>query len=471
MGKGLAARYGLTTGDNLYFVSWDGIYASRGDAVESITDDSLAPIFKRDGVVYDNASGPYLTPISFAAADLQKIRLTYTRDGLYFTYYDGTKYVNLYYSFFTKGWILDSYLQTGQWATVFHRQGGLGEDTLLIGSANGRIYSLDKTSGTDASLPITCKFVSGFEYFDDTRSLKQLGDMKLDLDLDGRTVTSNWIYGPTGVLSSPTSLTGPAGRQYYVVTPDTNTPEYVNSVGVKLEWTSTSPLKVPKIYEWQPAVLQKGYLSRTATDWIKPAGGRAFWLQGMYLTAIGQANIVVEIDDGQQVTTVQLNHASENTTPYTWTPVVCRQVRLRGVGANDIFSLIDVQFEGKSDSDLAKIWHTQSTSLGMPGYSHIRDVILAHESTADLQFNLVIDGVTRGAYTIPHSDGIRNRSYFPVAAIKGKYFQFIITSTEPFRLFLADCEVRAKPWGVGATYQVFRPFGNATFDGGDGARL
>ena len=497
MGKGLAARWGLATGDNLYFVSWDGIYASRGDAVESLTDDSLAPLFKRDGVVYTEATtysgySSYLRPLSFSASDLAKARLTYTKDGLFFTYVcdpqsqaETARYITLYYSFLTKGWVTDSYCGAStdplsnytRTLSTFHRVGGRGIDLLTAGSVDGKLYHFDTTKQLDDTYPINCLFDSGLETFGDTRSLKQLMDVKLDLDIDGRPVQVIRIDGPSPTSSGATATIGvntDYERKWYTL--DTSgTTSYNSGFGIQVFWTSVEG-SVPKLYEWQPSVLPKGISTSAATDWIRPAGGRAFWCQGMFLTAIGTGTLIVEKEDGGVLATLEISHPTEQTRPYTWPAQPVRQVRLRGATASDNFVIIAAQMEGKSDSDLAIRWDTQATSLGLPGYFHIRDMLVAYESTTPISLTIFIEGVAQETITLPSTGGRRLRHYFPVPATKGKYFRFILTSAgsndEPFRLFLNDCEVRAKPWGVTNTpYQIFRPFGDATFDGGDGARI
>lgn len=465
MGKGLASRWGLAIGDNLYFVSWDGIYVSKGDAVQSLTDESIAPLFRRDGGVV--ASGPFAGLASIDFSQELYITLTFSKDGLYFTY-RGTNSANyvLYYSFQLQGWVQD---QSVDMPLTFVREGTYTTDTVLAGSATGKIYTFDPAAVTDASGTFTSILQSREEDFGDSRSQKQLGDAMIDVDPAGNsiTATAGFDNGSASLALSP-PLTGAARTRFvrdYLAT-------LRRSVDITLSWNSGTG--VPKVYEWQPSALIKPeFTLQRATDWIRPAGGQAFWLQGMRLTADtynSAKQIVVQYDDAQTVTNLTVTHDGEVTKAYSWTPVVVHQMRVLGSNDGVNWRVMSVEPIGKTDSEKVTSWITQTTSLGFPGFWHIRDLLVAHESSADLSFVITIDG-TSTTYTIPHGSGQRIRSYFPVKARKGKYFKFTITSASPFRLYLGDCEVRAKAWGLNSGYQTLRPFGDISFDQGDGARI
>jgi hypothetical protein len=124
----------------------------------------------------------------------------------------------------------------------------------------------------------------------------------------------------------------------------------------------------------------------------------------------------------------------------------------------------------KTEPELVQTWETQATNLGMPGYWHIRDSLIAYSSTASVALNVVVDGVTY-AYTLPSTGGQRRKSYLPSLPIKGKYLSWEFEASAGMRLYLADCEVRAKAWGSSGEYQTFRPFGDLSFNEGDGARI
>lgn len=483
MGKGLTSRWCVTVGDQIYFVSWDGIYATRGDAVASLTDETLAPLFRRDGT--DTKTASYgseilpqlgsLTPISFAGADLPKMRLTYSKDGLYF-HYRGVNSSNktLYYSFLTQGWVEDTLADDS--IILTSRQYGGGTDQVLLGSESGKLFSYSQLN-LDEGQRIPVRLVTSEETWDDSRSLKQLGDFMLDLDLGATAISISqrlWYDNGTSYFDTNEPITGTTGRQRFIRTLIDNT-DVSNlmrrSVALELNWL-THPSGQTVIYEWQPAAIIKTEKITPIrfTDWERPAGGKNIWLQGMTLAAntFGQTGMIV-IQGDNDSRQIEFNHNGEQTKSYTWEPFITHQVKIASSVPWQFFGL---QYVYKSEPEKVTRWHTQNTSMGMPGYAHIRDMLITHQSTADIELHIMVDGVECPPYIIPHSNDMLAKTYLPIRPLKGKLFQFILTSAEGFRVYISDCEVRVKPWGMAQSdYTTARPFGDVSYDEGDGARI
>jgi len=129
-------------------------------------------------------------------------------------------------------------------------------------------------------------------------------------------------------------------------------------------------------------------------------------------------------------------------------------------------SVIDIY---EPEPPLALRWDIQPTSLDLPAYSHIRDLMLAHRSTADITLEEIVDGSTQ-SFTIPHSSNSVRKTYVQLAARKGKMRQYILTSSAPFSLYLKDLGFRVGAWGRSEPYVIIRPFGDVTRTNG-GARV
>ena len=172
--------WGVAFGDQIYFISWDGIYATKGDALVSLTDESLAPLFRRDGTESTFNSFYGVSPISFSEGNQKYMSLTYSRDGLYFTERDieGNQVV-WYYGFLNQGWSIDSY--TPQSSRIFRESGGTA-DVLLMGSFNGFLYQYDIAERDDAGSTISFRMVTREEDWGDSRAQKQMGDVAIDVD-------------------------------------------------------------------------------------------------------------------------------------------------------------------------------------------------------------------------------------------------------------------------------------------------
>lgn len=128
-----------------------------------------------------------------------------------------------------------------------------------------------------------------------------------------------------------------------------------------------------------------------------------------------------------------------------------------------------VEWIWEPEPEQAFTWETQVTSLDLPFYSHIREMMVAHRSTADITMSVITDGVTNN-YVVPHGSGTRVRSYLPVLAVKAKYHKFRFTSSAPFGIWINDIEVKAGAWGRSDPYNTIKPFGDVSRSNG-GAKV
>jgi len=85
-----------------------------------------------------------------------------------------------------------------------------------------------------------------------------------------------------------------------------------------------------------------------------------------------------------------------------------------------------------------------------------------------VRYLLTFDDGSTQLYLIPSTAGAVRKPPVPHQPYKQKLVSYSLTSCVPFRLFLADSEVRAKHWGSQGEYEVFRPWGDSSFEGGHG---
>ena len=475
MGKGLASRWGLAFGDQIYFVSWDGLYATRGDAVTSLTDESLRPIFRQDGQEISGAPYETLASISFASTDLADLSLTYSKDGLYFLYrgVDLNLY-DLYYGFLHQGWVRDFHIDRGPSRIV--REDGPQVDNVLYCRDDGILFQYDSTSGTDGVNAIPCGFITREEDFGDTRTQKQLGDFIVDLDNPVNTISTSLQFNNNTSNLALTPISTTVGRERVVKDVETGNGRIIRSVAVSLSWNSVAGLPT-KLYEWQPsALLKESNINLRATDWDDGGYKGAKWLQGCRIRANTYNNVkylTAQYDGGQIADSFSIQHDGELITARAWAPIVCHQMRLIGqnVFPTADWQLFEVEWVWEPEPESVTFWEPQFTSLDLPGFYHIREVLIAHRSTADIEMTVYVDDTFTDVYTIPAGGvGVRDKIYLPLVARKGKLWKFRFTSAEGFALYAKDMEVRAKAWGSADPYQIFRPFGDATRSNG-GARI
>lgn len=469
MGKGLCSRWGLAIGDAIYFVSFDGIYKSRGDALEDITSDSLAPLFKRDGA-NTNFTAP-VSPISFTTTDEDEITLTYSFDGLYFTYkgLDGNNYT-FYFSFLTRGWTLDT---TG--VSFINRSSreirSADSDSVLVGFGNGRLLKRDNTVFTDNGTAISCRIWDREEIWDDLRSTKQVGDVMIDANPSSSIITPTLRYENNSSNDILSTITGNS-RDQFIKDINSGSGRIVRGAALDLTW-SNGTSDIPKLYAWEPSALIKAEeSSNRATDWDSGGYPGTKWVQGFRLKGdtVGlDKSFQMEIDGGTFVETFTFNANGEQVKTFWLTnPVVAHEMRIKG-SDEDLWRNMGIEWIYEPEPELASVWETQVTSFDLPFFHHMREVMIAHRSTTDITMIVTTDGVSN-SYLIPNGSGSRIRTYLPVKAIKAKYHKFRFTSSSPFGLWMRDIECRVGAWGRVDNYTIQRPFGDISRTNG-GARV
>ena len=467
MGKGTAFPHGVAVGDAIYFVSYDGIYRSRGDAVEDLTTESLAPLFKRDGT--NTTFQAPVSPIDFNAID--EGYLTYSYDGLYFTYQglDTLRYA-FYMSFMTGGWVLDSI--TADSIILYSREvQSPAEDNVLVGTASGDVLTLNSGVFADDGVPISCRLWDREEIWDTLRATKQVGDTMIDANPDGATITPTMRYDNNTFNDVLTTLTG-SGRTQYVRDINSGVGRIVRGAALDLTWTDGT-LGTPRVYAWEPAALIKPEESvNRASDWDNGGYTGTKWLQGFRLRGDTEGltkSFEVQQDGGTTVEAFNFIANGEQVQTFWLTnPVVAHEMRILGTDG-DLWRNMGIEWIFEPEPEQAAVWETQVTSFDLPFFMHIREVMIAHRSTADITMSVITDGVTR-SYTIPNSAGQRVRSYLPMQAVKAKYHKFRFTSAAPFGLWMADIECRVGAWGRTESYTIQRPFGDISRTNG-GARI
>ena len=473
MGKGLAGPWACTAGDQLYFAAWDGIYASRGDAVQSLTDESLTPLFRRDGTTVEG--GPYqsIPPINFD--NQAALSLTYSKDGLYFTFQGtDTAYYSFFYSFLTQGWMQDIWAFT---ATRFFREEGNAVDNLLMGNSVGNLLQVDALATADDIFVITCDIVTREEDWGDSRATKQLADVMIDINCGGVSVGAELQLNNNTLPAVPLDFLTGTTRERLVRSVAQGIGVQCITAALHLNWTTQSGRVY--VYEWQPAALVKPeVITKRATDFEDGGYNGYKWLQGVRITADTYGavkELYVQTSDGQTVP-LTITTDREATVARSWAPIRCHEMRLVGTNLTGTDStdwrLRGVEWIFEPEPEPADNWTTQFTSLDFPGYHDIISVLIPYRADDDVQMLLLYDdGSTSAPYTLPASGGEWTKAYQTVGAKKSKLVQFQFTGTSAYALALKDVEVRAKPWGtVGASYQSLKPFGDISRENG-GARI
>jgi hypothetical protein len=110
-------------------------------------------------------------------------------------------------------------------------------------------------------------------------------------------------------------------------------------------------------------------------------------------------------------------------------------------------------------------WQTEMGALGGIGWQHLREMNVAHISTADLTLTLVFDtGASPQtiALTVPNSGGLQAKTKVTLPRNKFKLVSFRLSSSAPFRIFGVDVEVKRGIWGRSDSYNILKPLGGSS---------
>jgi hypothetical protein len=302
----------------------------------------------------------------------------------------------------------------------------------------------------------------------DTRADKRIGDLFFRANVTPtnpvtiQPYSSQYVNLLTGF--APTSLAS-AVEQYkpFIVDFVSGESQEVDDIEMVFTWTvgETTYLSL-----WQPnwIPLPEGVQDRP-TDFEDCGTPTAKFIQGFLLECdtfnTAKSFSVENADDG----TLHIPNESPVTVDgqkivaFTFTPpFVAHSVRListdgvqwRRWGLQWVFSLFP---------ESVVEWQSESTSHGLLGWQHVRELNIAHISTADLTLTIIPDVGDPIVLTVPNSGGVQTKRKVTVPANKAKLYSYRLSSTEPFCVFAPDIETKVGMWGRTDSYTIVKPFG------------
>jgi len=230
--------------------------------------------------------------------------------------------------------------------------------------------------------------------------------------------------------------------------------------------TIPTSLRRTVLYVWQPTLLeQPETIYDRASDWDEGGYFGDKFIQGVTIEA-NSFNLAKTffLQDSDTLALHALNEC-----PFTFnkqvtrsfscvTPFIahsCRVISSDGV-AWQVFQS-KLVFQPFPPSCLN--WETEMTSLALTGYGHVREMNIAHISTADLTLVLKFDAWPTITITIPNSGGLQAKTKVTLPPNKFKLIGLRIFSSAVFRLFEQDIEMKTKDWGSQGPYTPLKPFG------------
>lgn len=462
--EGLWSTWGLTVLDRIYFIGRNGIYASDGGRPVSITDEDLYPLFPHDGIPGESTNGVPAPDFSNEAS----LRLSGAGSYLYLDYKNGSSYYTLTFDFRIGGWCLDQYQPSG--VTLHQRGYAEGSHSTLLGGSNGILYqfsdTIEQDDGVDPAIP--CEVWLRAEDYGEAGANKVFGDYGLDVDLLGGTLTSKVYSDSFQTLYDTDTLVGTSGRNLTIF--NLNSGEGLSSrfLALALSWDNLTG-QTPLIYGgYVTATPEPENTETRATDWTDAGYPGPKWVQGVRITAdtFGVAKTVrVEYDGGTLGATLTVNHDGRlrvgypNTASPTWEPFIGTLLRLRPTDSNPwILRDEEVEWIYEPEPELATYWKTQPTTHDLEDFHFIREMLLCVRSTSTVTLTVSVDGIDY-IYTLASTAGDQRVVRIIPQAVKGKIFQYTLSSSTGFRVYKEDCSVLVKRQSDG-DYQRKMPFGD-----------
>lgn len=228
-GYGAVGPWAFCAGPMIYFVGRLGIYATSGqDNPQSITEDSLRPLFHGETI------GAY-SPIDFSR--LQDIQLNYTGEDLHFFYIDTVgNSQHLIWNTTYQRWRSTSVDLFN--TKIAYQDENANQSKLFLGGSDGKVYQSSPATTTDNGHDITSQIQTGSVDFSSPQTLKEYGNLIVDADPLGGTITVTPYLNTESTTLTSSVLTG-TGRQKF---PISLGDAFGYSLGFAFSWTGPAKL-------------------------------------------------------------------------------------------------------------------------------------------------------------------------------------------------------------------------------------
>lgn len=465
-----------TDGSGTFFYrSKDGIEMCSGTAQQkSLTDTDLFNIFPHEGFapVPVLVAGFTVYPPDDNFPEQQRMR--FATGYLYYDYQNiiGTR-STLVFDVAGGGWVADVY----EWPATLHcLEEGPDVNGVLVGCSNGTIRNLSSAGIEFSGCVVTTAANNG----GDARSEMTVGDIYMRAFVD----TNSMVVNPyTNQLQTPVLSSGGMilaqgiSLQSYIIDFPAGAGAIVNDIGLLIAWQND-----PNSYLdlWQPdwTELPEDTQDRP-TDWSDLGNPSSMFIQGFTLEAdTFNAPKVIAVQSGDDLTLhvpdqspVTFDGQSKQDLTFT-PPFVAHSIRI--VTTDHVpwrmwpSSMDPGAWAMQPFPASVPEWQTELNSLGGTGWQHIREMNIAHISTADLVLTLTFDigaSPTILSIVIPNSGGGQAKTKVTIPRNKFKLVAFRLSSTAPFRHFKEDMECKIGDWGRTDPYRNIKPFGGPSSTG------
>lgn len=364
---GLACRWGFVAGPGgIFYVAVDGVRVTQGGESQ-IVSDQIRSIFHGQTV-----NG--YAPIDWAHPEA--IRLELADMDLWFTYLDtnGARQC-LVYSLLYQYW--RSYLFARVPAVVYNdetiTQASIGQQRVIFGSTNQNAYTHEGFDDDHVAITWSCR--TGAWTFGSPRQEKLLGDLILEADLLGTTLTVQCLLNVEAVTNAAQTVTAAAGRKRFTFDPFGTTPQHVRSLSVDLSGTAAPAGALQIAYLGVANQIQPEVTMNRPTAWEAPgAGDTEGYVIGCVIdcdTGNQPRDIVIEADLAGGVTTVAVlvvQSDGRHKQWFSWPVSHAQLIRIRPTGSCQPWMLFGVEWLSMPEPPRIAGWDTNWEDLGGDRY-------------------------------------------------------------------------------------------------------
>jgi len=438
---GLTARWGFCSGPGgVFYVARDAVRVTNGgDSV--ILSDQIRSLFHGETV-----NG--VAPIDFSVP--AAIRLALVDMDLYFLFQD-TQGVRQCFVFSLVYRYWRAYGFAKPVAVVYQDEtesDQVAQGTLIaiLGSTNGNAYTL--AGYLDDDQAITYSVRTGAWNWGRPREEKLLGDLVLEADLQGTTVTVQTFLNTESVTNLAQTVTGGVGRQRFIFDPFGTTPQHTRNVSIEIRGTAPTTARATFTFVGIGYVIQPEVTMNRATTW-EPLSTTEGYCYGCVIdcdTGGTDRTILVEYDLAGVIAvaaTLTVNSDGRHKQWFSWPVVHAQLVRLRPIDDCAPWMLFNIEWLSTPEPPRIAGWDTNHEDLGDSYYTGLDLEIDTFGQ--DKLIAVTVDGVA-----IPGSPFTVNRNghghqHLTFTPGRGHVYRFVGIDDNPGLLYAHKWIVESEP--------------------------
>lgn len=432
---GLVSRWGFCpTPEGLGFVTRDAVRLTAGSG-SSILSEQLTPLFHGQSV-----NG--FSPIDLTA--VTDIRLAYHDRELWFLYRDtgGTMRCLVYHMQY-KYWRQHQY--AAAISSVYSDTSTDRPQLWMGGKTNGTAYQ--QGGFTDDGTAIAWALRTGAWDAGAARPEKSWGDVILDADLQGASVTAQVYLNAETVANSSQSVAGVTGRVPYIFDEFGTIPQKARTVSIDLSGTVPITAGIALNYLGVSYLLQPEVTLKRATDWDDLESPNEKYLIGVTIEADTNGAaipLIIEYDLNGVVLTassITITTNGRHKQRFTWPAVKADLVRIRPTGACAPWQLYRADWLSQPEPPRVAGWDTNWETKGDTYYTGV-DIECDTFGVAKT-IQVYVDQTLVATKTVTANG--RRLVHVTLTPARGHVYRFVATDTNPGLLYAWNWMLQAEP--------------------------